>query len=314
MTSKAIATLTMNPTIDISSTIDEFVLEHKMRCSAPQRDPGGGGINVARVVHRLGGKAMVLYIAGGATGMMLHKLLRREGIEDRRIEIEKLTRENFTLSETTSGRQLRFVFPGPELRRSEWQQCLDMLGMFIPRPAYIVASGSLPPGVPDDFYARAAQVARRIDARFILDTAGEPLRMAMEEGVFLIKPNRRELETATGRNLSEPVAQEEACRELVAGGKVETVVLTLGGGGALLTSQELQLRAGPTQVQVVSAVGAGDSFVGGLTYALARNGKLEEAFWYGMAAVPAAVLTPGTELCRPKDVERLFKELRPQKP
>lgn len=310
---KAIATLTMNPTIDISSTIEKFAPEHKMRCSAPQRDPGGGGINVARVVHRLGGKVMVLYIAGGATGLMLHKLLRREGIEDRRIEIEKLTRESFTLTETGSGRQFRFVFPGPEIRRSEWQQCLDLLGMFIPRPGYIVASGSLPPGVPDDFYGRAAQVTRRIGARFILDTAGEPLQAAMKEGIYLIKPNRRELAAMTGRDLSEPAAQEEACRELVAREKVEAVVLSLGSEGALLTTKDLQLRAGPTDVKVVSAVGAGDSFVGGLAYSLARNGRLEEAFWYGMAAGTAAVLTPGTELCHKADVERIFKELKPKK-
>ncbi len=195
---KPVATLTMNPTIDVSSTLEEVVPRRKLRCEEPNRDPGGGGINVARVIHRLGGTAMALYIAGGATGQLLHKMVRREKIEGRRIEIEKLTRESFTITETAAGRQFRFVFPGPTIRRGEWQQCLDMLGLFTPMPAYIVASGSLPPGVPVDFYARAAKVAKRVGARFILDTSGQPLRAAMAEGIFLIKPNRHELEEATG--------------------------------------------------------------------------------------------------------------------
>lgn len=309
---KPVATLTLNPSLDLSSTVEEVVPEHKLRCDTPHHDPGGGGINVARVIHRLGGAAMVLYIAGGATGQMLHRLLRREKIEDRRIETEKPTRESLTLTESGSGRQYRFVFPGPEVRTREWQQALELLGLFTPLPAYIVASGSLPPGVPVDFYARAAQVARRVGARFILDTLGEPLRAALEEKIFLAKPNRRELAEATGRDLSEPATQEEVCRELVAQKKCEAIALTLGSHGALLTAKNLQMRVDPISVKVVSAVGAGDSFLGGLTYALAAGRPLEEAFRYGMAAGTAAVLTPGTELCRKEDVERIFREFKPK--
>lgn len=305
---KAVATLTLNPSIDLFSTVEKVVPEQKLRCDRPRYDPGGGGINVARVIHRLGGTAMVLYIAGGSTGQTLHRLLRREGIEDRRIEIEKLTRESLTLTEAGTTRQYRFLFPGPEIRRGEWQQALDLLGLFTPLPAYIVASGSLPPGVPVDFYARAAQVARRVGARFVLDTMGEPLRAALEEKIFLAKPNLRELSEATGRDLREPAAQEETCRELVAQGKSEAIALTLGDQGALLTAKNLQVRAAPIPAKVVSTVGAGDSFLGGLIYALARGRGLEEAFHYGLAAGTAAVLTPGTELCRKEDVERLFRE------
>ncbi len=306
---KAVATLTMNPSIDIASSVTEVVPELKLRCQEPTIDPGGGGINVARVISRLGGTAMALYIAGGATGLLLHKILRRERIEDRRIEIEKLTRESLTVSETASGRQYRFVFPGPAIRRGEWQQCLDMLVLFTPRPAYIVASGSLPPGVPDNFYARAAQVAKKAGARFILDTIGVSLRATLQEGVYLIKPNRRELEEALERDLGEPTAQEQACRELVAQGKCEVIALTLGNQGALFTTRELQLRLAAPPAKVVSAVGAGDSFLGGLVFALAGDRSLPEAFRYAIAAGTAAVLTPGTELCRKKDVEKLYKEM-----
>jgi 6-phosphofructokinase 2 len=306
---KAVATLTMNPSIDIASSVAEVVPELKLRCAEPTIDPGGGGINVARVVSRLGGTAMALYIAGGATGQLLHKIMRQEKIEDRRIEIEKLTRESLTVTETGSGRQYRFVFPGPAIRRGEWQQCLDMLGLFTPKPAYIVASGSLPPGVPEDFYARAARVAKKTGARFVIDTYGTPLKEALAEGVYLVKPNRRELEGVLQQDLSEPHIQEQACKELVASGHCEMVALTLAARGALFTSKQLQMRIELPPVQVVSAVGAGDSFLGGMVYALAAGRTQLETFRYGIAAGTAAVLTPGTGLCRKEDVELMYAEV-----
>lgn len=307
---KAIATLTMNPTIDVSATVEQVQPTHKLRCSEPRREPGGGGINVARAIHRLGGRATPLYISGGATGQMIHKLLRKEGIEDRSIEIEKLTRESFTVFETSTGRQFRFVLPGPEIRKGEWQQCLGMLGLLTPIPVYIVASGSLPPGVPDDFYARVAETAKRIGARLIVDTWGVPLRAALEYGIFLAKPNLRELEDAVGHPLPDPASQAEACRELVGRGCCGAIVLTLGDEGSLLTTPDGQHRTLAMDVPVKSAVGAGDSLVAGLTLALAQGRSMAEAYLYGVAAGTAAVLTPGTELCRREDTDRLFAELK----
>ncbi len=308
---KTIATLTMNPTIDISASVDNVVSTHKMRCEGVRREPGGGGINVARAIQRLGGRAAALYISGGATGQMLHKLLRQEKLEDRTVEIEKLTRESFTAFDRSSGKQYRFVLPGPEIRKREWQQCLEMLRLLTPFPAYIVASGSLPPGVPDDFYARAAETAARIDARLVLDTSGAPLRAALEKnGVYLAKPNRRELEEIVGESLEEPAAQEKACRELVDRGCCRILVLTLGNSGSLLTTPETQIRAPRLDVKVESAVGAGDSFIAGMTLALAQGKSVEKSYLYGVAAGTAAVMTPGTELCRKEDADRLFARLQ----
>lgn len=306
---KAIATLTMNPAIDVSATVDRVVPTRKLRCGEPRREPGGGGINVARAVHRLGGRAVPIYIAGGATGQMLRKLLRKEGIEERAVEIEKLTRESFSVFETSTRQQYRFVLPGPEIRKGEWQQCLEMLGLLTPIPAYVVASGSLPRGVPDDFYARVADTAARIGARLIVDTSGLPLRLALERGVFAAKPNLRELEEVVGRPLPAPSDQEEACRELIGRGCCRAIVLTLGDQGSLLTTPEGQRRTPALDVPVESAVGAGDSFVAGVVLGLARGLSMEQAYLFGVAAGTAAVMTPGTELCRREDAERLFARL-----
>jgi 6-phosphofructokinase 2 len=154
----------------------------------------GGGINVARVVRRLGGNSQALYTAGGAAGRLLHRLLEEEGVTSILVEVGADTRESFTVLDESNGDQFRFVLPGDALTNEEWRACLDQLLHLPQPPTYIVASGkSLPPGVPEDFYARIARVARSLDAHLVVDTAGPALAAALEEGVHLVKPNLREL-------------------------------------------------------------------------------------------------------------------------
>ncbi len=306
---KAIATVTLNPSIDVATDVDRVLPTHKLRCGPPRRDPGGGGINVARVIQELGGTAVAVYTSGGTLGKFLQDLLRREGIEDRPIDIACSTRESFTVNETSSGKQFRFVLPGPEVDEKEWRQCLKVLEFLTPFPDYFVASGSLPPGIPNDFYARLARIARRGDARVILDTSGEALGPALEEGVFLIKPNLRELADLTGESVKSNAEQEDACRSIVEGGGAEMVALTLGNQGAVLVTKDLTRRVLSPEVKIRSPVGAGDSFLGGMALALARNEPAEKAFFLGVAAGTAAVITPGTELCRKEDTDRILAEL-----
>jgi 6-phosphofructokinase 2 len=307
---KTIVTLTLNPAIDIETDVDQVTPTHKMRCSEPRMDPGGGGLNVSRVIRELGGTAAAIYTRGGSLGKLLHDLLERERIVEHPVDIAEQTRESFTANETSSGSQFRFVLPGPELRENEWRQCLKLVASLTPFPDYLVASGSLPQGVPTDFYAELARLVRRKGGSLILDTSGKALGAALEEGVCLIKPNLRELRDLTGRSLETEADQEEACRQLVARGSAEMVALTLGDKGALLIAEGITRRASAPEVEIRSPIGAGDSFVGGMTLALARGRSPEEAFLYGLSAGTAAVMTAGTELCRKEDVERLFTKLR----
>lgn len=304
-----IATLTMNPSLDIATTTERVVPTHKLRCEAARRDPGGGGINVARVVHILGGQATAVYPAGGTTGSALQNLLDQAGIAHQRvIPIRDVTRESFTIDEAATGGQFRFVLPGPELTREEVQRCLDELGALEPRPAFVVASGSLPPGVPDDFYARVARLTRELGARLIVDTSGAALRHAGREGVFLLKPNLRELQGLVGAKVQSGREQEEAARTLIEEGRAEVVVLSLGADGALLVSRGATQRFAAIEVPKRSAVGAGDSMVAAIVLGLARGSGLPDAVRFGMAAGAAALMTPGTELCRREDVERLYAQ------
>jgi 6-phosphofructokinase 2 len=304
-----ILTLTMNPALDVSTATETVMDTHKLRCTAGDIHPGGGGINVARVVQRLGADCFALYPAGGLIGQQLTQFLVREQVRGHCIPIAGDTRENFTAHELSSGRDFRFVLPGPVMTPPEWQACLDYVGALAAFPPYLVASGSLPPGVPDDFYARLAQLVKARGSRMVLDTSGAALAAALDEGVYLVKPSLRELHDLTGRSLGTEVQWREAAQQIIHSGQAQVVALSLGEEGALLVTADRALRAQSLPVKVRSTIGAGDSFVGGLVWALNRGTDLEEAFRYGMASGAAAVLSAGTALCQARDVERLHGQV-----
>jgi 6-phosphofructokinase 2 len=301
----AILTVTPNPSIDVSASTERITPEHKLRCGEVHRDPGGGGINVARVLKRLGADCRALFPAGGLLGQLLQRLLEKEGVRAQALGIAEETRESFTVLERSSGREYRFVLAGPRLERLEWQACLDRAASLAARDGYCVASGSLPSGVPEDFYARLARAVRERGSRMVLDTSGPPLAAALEEGVYLAKPNLRELRELTGEALEAEGDWAAAARRLVESGRAEVLALSLGHRGALLAAHDATLRAPALKVEIASTVGAGDSFLAAMVWRLACGATLEEAFRYGIAGGTAALLSPGTSLAGKADIERL---------
>jgi 6-phosphofructokinase 2 len=304
-----IITITMNPAIDKSSCVTQVVADRKLYCASPRFEPGGGGINVSRVIRILGGESSTLFPCGGPTGEYLDKLLNLEGLACRSIPVKGWTRENLAVLEESSGRLFRFGMPGTFLEEKEWRSCLDILAAVDSKPAYIVASGSLPPGVPDDFYARVASIGKSVGARVVVDTSGNPLRLALQEGVYLIKPNLRELGELVGRDVAEDTSHQEAARQIVSEGKSAVVVLSMGAGGVLVASADGCQRMRAPVVPIKSKVGAGDSLVAGTVLSLARGNQLRDAVRFGVATGSAAVMTPGSELCRRADAERLYLQL-----
>jgi len=301
-----IATLTINPAIDVSTSTEQVAPVRKLRCAASRRDPGGGGINVARVVRRLGAEAIAVYPIGGFTGQLLHQLVDREGVGSLTVPIAGDTREDFTVFEAASAQQYRFVMPGPHLHGVEWMACLKALADLPVKPDLVCVSGSLAQGAPADFYARVAEIVCSWGVRLVLDASGPALKAALDERLFLIKPNLREMRELTGLPLEDEPAQIRACQELLGRRRLEAVALTLGAQGALLVTREKVLRAPALPIEPTSTVGAGDSFLGAMVWALASKLTLAEAFPYGVAAGSAALLADGTELCRPQDVRRLL--------
>jgi 6-phosphofructokinase 2 len=304
-----IVTFTLNPAVDISTSVDRVRPVHKLRCAKARRDPGGGGINVARVVKRLGADVLAVYTAGGPIGEHLRHLVEREGIRSLTIPIRGDTREDLAVVENETGEQYRFVLPGPELAEAEWRACLDALAALEGKPRYLVASGSLAPGVPNDFYGKmvaAMKGSGAKGAKIAVDTSGLPLRRALEAGIYLIKPNLREMRELAGAALDCEDDCIAAARALVNDGRAEVVALTLGHYGAMLVTRDIALRADAIPIKPVSTVGAGDSFLGAMVARLAAGHSMEDAFRYAVAAGSAALLAHGTELARHEDVERLI--------
>lgn len=305
-----IVTLTVNPALDKSTTVDRVIPEHKLRCRGIDYHPGGGGINVSRALRKLGGESTAVFTTGGANGKLIESLMAEEQIAYRIVPIHEWTRESLAVLEESTGLQYRFNMEGPTLTETEWKRCVETVTDVDPSPRYVVLSGNLPPGAPPDLYARLAKTGRDLGARVIVDTSGDPLRLALEASVFLVKPNLRELEMLADRELRDEAEQEENAMEIVRKGMAEVVVVSLGAAGVLLAAKEGTRRIRAPTVRIKSKVGAGDSTVAGITISLARGRPIAESVMYGVAAGSAAVMTPGTELCSLEDTERLFATLR----
>lgn len=304
---RRILTLTVNPSVDVMWEVEELVANRKLRSTRRMVHPGGGGINVSRAISYLGGETWALITRGGLTGTLLTDLLDEMGLSRRTVRIAGHTRLSATVYERATGQEYRITPPGPELRENEWQALLDLVAESTAE--YVVGTGSLARGVPNDFYARVAAVAKARGARMILDTSGRALFEALNEGVYAVKPSQRELENVMGRKAFTAEQQAELSRQLMEEGKAEIVALTLGEHGALLTWKDGQKRLPSPKVEVKSAVGAGDTFVAGLTHGLAEGYRVEDAFRLAVAAGAASVMTAGTQLCRKSDVDRLYNEL-----
>lgn len=303
---ESVVTLTMNPAIDTSSSVPNVYPDHKLRCGIPRHDPGGGGINVARAIHKLGGDALAIYTVGGPTGELLQSLLDSEGVRHEPIPVKVWTRENFYVYEESSRHTYRFVMPGESLKEPEWQRCLKRIARLPKKTGYVVASGSLPPGVPEDFYAQLAKVAKLRGIRLVLDTVQPALNLALKEGVYLLKPSLAELCNLMGQDLDDQWKQAEAAQRLVRSGQCEVVVLSLGASGAWLATNEGAKRLSAPSVRTRTTVGVGDSMLGAIVFGLSRGMDLLESARYGIAAGAAATLHPGTQLCSREDTERLY--------
>ena len=305
----SIVTFALNPCIDESVSVERLIADRKLRCAAPRFEPGGGGVNVARAIRKLGGRGLAVYPAGGPAGALLRSLLEAEGVDQLTIPIAGWTRENFNAREEMTGHQYRFVLPGPELTDEEREACLDAVAALKPFPSWVVASGSLPPRTPPDYLARLARLAHARGARFVLDAAGPAAERALEEGVQLFKPSLHEFRELTRLTGAEDAELVEAAMRYIRLGRCEAIVLSLGPAGAFLVTASGSDRIPAPTVPVRSTVGAGDAMLGAIVHRLRTGSSLAEAVRFGVAAGAATVMRPGTELCDRADAERLFERM-----
>lgn len=299
-----IVTLTLNPALDKSSSTENLVAEQKLRCAPLQLDAGGGGINVSKGVRKLGGESTAVFPCGGTNGAILRQLLEKSGISVETLDVAGETRENFSMTERSTNQQYRFTLPGTALSEDEADRCLSLIETL--RPDYLVASGSLPPGLPETYYEKVAAMAQRIGARLILDTSGRPLQAAADEGLYLLKPNLVELSALVGVEKLEMNQVDDAALSIIHQGKCEVVIVSLGPQGALLVHRDGFEHIPAPTVEKKSTVGAGDSMVAGMVWGLSTGKSLRDMARMGVACGSAATMNEGTQLFRAADAQALY--------
>ena len=307
----SIITITFSPCIDKSTSVHSLIPGKKLRCTPPKLEPGGGGINVARAIKKLEGESVAIFPSGGYTGKYFNHLLEKENIPAVIIETKNETRENIIVLDESSNQQYRFCMPGTELSENEWQRCLKAVEE-MKDVEFIVASGSLPPGIPLNIYARLAVIAKNKKAKLIVDTSGEALKYAANEGVYMLKPNLGELSSLMELERIDVEKIEEEAKQSIEKGHCEVLIVSMGEEGAILVTKSETHRVIPPLVKRKSVVGAGDSMVAGIVLALSQNKNFKEILEFGVACGTAATMNPGTELCRKEDVEKLFAILNAQ--
>ena len=304
-----ILTLTLNPALDMATGVARLIPGDKLRCDEPLLDPGGGGLNVSRAVRALGGESLALVALGGLTGDRLAGLIRAEGLAFLAIHGPGETRQSLSVREAATGQQYRFMLPGPAWQAEDRARVFPLLRATARPGGYAVISGSQPPGVPLDFPAELA--ASMPDSKVVLDTSGPALLQAVARpipGLQVLRMDGAEAEALAGRPLRSRAETADFAQGLVRQGVAQMVIVARGAEGNLLADAGQRLFATAPPVEVVSTVGAGDSFVAAFVLALARGLTPGEALRQGSAAAAAAVMTDATQLCRREDAERLLPE------
>lgn len=303
-----ILTVTLNPALDFSTVTETVVAGPKLRCAPPRVDPGGGGVNVSRAIRILGGKSLAILALGGTTGQRLGDLLVREGITTCRFELEAETRSSLAVTDMQTGKQYRFVLPGPIWNADVEANLLATIARLLRGGEAMVLSGSQPEGVSMDFASRLNDLGASVGARLAVDISGPAQRHLVDHpaGVWFLRMDGDEARQLSGRELTERADTADFAAELVARGVAGTVVIGRGEDGSVLAWSGGRYHCCNRVENIASTVGAGDSLTGAMVMALDRGDRHEDALRLGVAAASAAVLTEATELCRAEDVERLL--------
>ncbi len=300
-----IATLTMNPSVDHYLKVLQLIKDDAIRVQGDQWFAGGKGVNVSRVVHELGGSSCAFGLTGGMPGRMLTHWLDRAGIPHQFTQIRNETRMNTTINDLSDNTQTHLRALGPEVAADELERLCAQLDAFSETPSFWVLAGSLPPGVPPDFYRQRILHFKKAGIRCVLDSDDEALVLGLEAAPFMIKPNEHEFQRLTGQSPDTEPHIIAAARSLIRKG-VTLVLVTLGARGAVAVTEKEAFRVNAPPVTPRSRVGAGDSTIAGCLLALERGAAIPEAVCHGIAAGTAAVLSEGTTLCERSEVERLF--------
>lgn len=306
-----ILTVTLNPALDLATSVAHVQPNVKLRCAPPVVDPGGGGLNVARAISQLGGAGRCFVALGGDVGQSLLHLLQKAGLEPVVHAAPGETRQSLAVTDLSNNDQLRFMLPGPEWSTEDIDAVRAAIRQAAPEDGYLVLSGSGPSGAAPDLYAKiCADLADR-NVNIILDTSGPTLAhlaAGQAKPPLVLRMDQHEAEDLARRPLHGRRDSAVFASSLVRRGAGQVVIVARGADGSVMATADRMAHVAAAKVEVQSKVGAGDSFVGGFTLALARDESLDTALAHGSAAASAAVMTPGTQLCHRADFDRCLPE------
>jgi 6-phosphofructokinase 2 len=300
-----ILTITLNPALDLATSAPFVRPGPKLRCGPERSEPGGGGVNVARAVGLLGGQAQSMVALGGPTGEVMKGLLH--GLDLIAIDAPGETRHSLTVTDDSTGEQYRFVLPGAAWTVSQLEEMLQKVSRCGSLGDFIVFSGSMPPGADTGFLTQACATLQ--GRRVVIDTSGAHLAAVAkghDTAPYVLRMDSHEANELAGRELTTQTESAGFADQLRRAGAAQIVIIARGKDGSVMADGAGLWHVNAANDHVVSAVGAGDSFVGGFVNALAKEMTASEALRHGAAAASAACLSEGTELCLPDDFIRLL--------
>jgi 1-phosphofructokinase family hexose kinase len=303
-----IYTLTLNPAVDRELTVPAIEYDAVLRASESRVDFGGKGFNVSRLLKGLGAESTAVGFLGGKAGEILQDGLKALGVGSEFVWVPGETRTNISIVTQSGGHYIKVNEKGPLVDSAKQQELLDKIAILARPGDWWVLAGSLPPGVSDDFYARIARVLNGHGSMTLLDTTGEPLRLGCVEKPYLVKPNAEEARALTGLPVETPAEIAAVAAEIRRMG-AQNVVISMGKAGAMLQTAEGTWLTLSPKIQEKNPIGAGDSMVGGLTWALTRGLSLKESLGWGVASGAATASLSGTEVGSQKLIEKLFAQV-----
>lgn len=306
-----IYTVTLNPTLDITYVLEDISFDEPVTAQRVLNTPGGKGINVSRVLRAMGTDSVAVGLIGGHVGEEVLDLLHEEGLILQIMRIKNETRTNIIVLGQRDRRQLVIRASGPTVEATDTEKVTRLIFQIAQAPEVMVLSGSLPPGMSDDIYFSLAQEGKNRGTKVVLDAEGEPLRVGIEAGPYLIKPNVRELGELAGRELAGEEEIAEYCRGLLKKG-IEVVAVSMGKDGALMVTGSGVWKGNVPPV-TDDTVGAGDSMVAGMVMGMVQGQTLERMFRTGLACGVSAVINEGPGLAEPETFTKAFPQVTVEK-
>lgn len=302
-----VVTLTINPALDKSAKVAEMTPFDKLECSDITYHPGGGGVNISRVLHRLAIDSHCLFPYGGKTGEHLKDLLKAQHINVFATPISIWTRENFAVFDEKTGLQFRFGMPTTPFNEVEMESVEKLINEQVENNDIFVISGSLPVGLPTDYYSKLIQNLTAKGVKVIVDTSGPVFNEVLKNELFLIKPNQKELARLAGVEAQTKEEQEAFALKMVVEQIAQYVVVSLGKDGAFIAHKNGIDYVSAPVISVKSTIGAGDSMVAGLIYAITQNETPKNMLRWGVACGVSATLSEGSDLAHKINIDKILK-------